>query len=60
MQLSGYNAAPALPCFEALNQSIKYVYHHPRVPVIHTRIKATTPSININDAKGEGEIIHIK
>ena len=31
MRLSGYNAAPSLPCWKVLDQLMRYLYHHPHV-----------------------------
>ena len=45
MRLSGYNANPNLQCFNALDQLLCYLYHHPHIPTMFPRKKVshTTP-----------------
>ena len=34
MRLSGYNANPNIQCFNALDQLLCYLYHHPHIPTM--------------------------
>ena len=60
MRLSGYNAAPSLPCWKALHQVMCYLYHKPHIPIMcpHRKVKET--QIKAHHAKGEAEITKIK
>ena len=37
MRLSGYNAAPSLPCWKALYHTIRYLFYKPHVPIMYPR-----------------------
>ena len=37
MRLTGYNANPKEPCFEALHQTMCYLFHHPHIPIMYSR-----------------------
>ena len=60
MRLSGYNAAPSLPCWKALYHTMRYLYHKPHVPIMYTRKKVEENKIVVLHPKGEGEIIDLK
>ena len=55
MRLSGYNAAPSLPCWKALDHTMRYLYHKPHVPIMYPRKKVEENKIVVHHAKGEGE-----
>ena len=60
MRLSGYNAAPSLPCWKALDHTMRYLYHKPHVPIMYPRKKVEENKIVAHHAKGEGEITDLK
>ena len=60
MSLSGYNAAPSLPCWKALDHTMRYLYHKPHVPIMYPRKKVEGKKIVVHHANGEGEITDLK
>ena len=60
MRLSGYNAAPSLPCWKALDHYMRYLCHIPHVPRMFPRTKVKEQKIVAHHAKGEAEITDIK
>ena len=60
MRLSGYNAAPSLPCWKVLDQLMRYLYHHPHVPIMCPAKKVNLTDITAHHAKGDAEITEIK
>lgn len=35
MRLSGYMCAPSIPAFQALHQTMEYLFHHPHLPIMY-------------------------
>ena len=60
MKLSGYNAAPSLPCWKALDHTMRYLYHKPHLPIMYQQKKVEENKIDARHAKGEGEITDFK
>ena len=60
MRLSGYNAAPTLACWKALDHLMRYLYHKSRVPIMFSRQKVKEPKISVHHAKGDAEITDLK
>ena len=60
MRLSGYNAALSLPCWKALDHTMRYIYHKLYVPIMYPRKKVKENKIVAHYAKKEGEITNLK
>ena len=60
MRLSGYIAAPSLPCWKALDHLMRYLYHKPHVPIMNSRRKVKETEIAAHHAKGDAEITDLK
>ena len=60
MRLSGYNAAPSLPCWKVLDHIMRYLFHKPHVPITYPRKKVEENKIIAHHAKGDGEITDLK
>ena len=60
MKLSKYNAVPSLPCWKALDHTIRYLYHKPHLLIIYPRKKVEENKIVAHHTKGKGEITDIK
>ena len=56
MRLSGYNAAPSLPCWEALDHLMIYLYHKPHVGIMYPSKKIVETEITVHHAKVDAEI----
>ena len=54
MRLAGYNANPNAKCFQALDQLLCYLYHHPHIPTMFPR-KKTTNETPIASHFGSGD-----
>ena len=55
MRLSTYLSAPRLPCYDALEQMMRYLYHHPHVPIMYPRKVSLNSPINVHFYKGYAE-----
>jgi hypothetical protein len=59
MRLSGYMAAPNAPIFEALHQTLCYLYHHPHLPIMYPSkpMKHGGDCLSTFWGKGQGEYL---
>ena len=57
MRLTGYNANPKAPCFQALHQTMCYLWHHPHVPIMYPRKDREEEPLSIYTKNGKAEII---
>ena len=55
MRLSTYLSAPRLPCYDAVEQMMRYLYHHPHVPIMYPRKTSNCSPMNIHFYKGYAE-----
>ena len=55
MRLSTYLSAPRLPCYFALDQMMRYLYHHPHIPIMYPRKSVITTPIKTHFYKGYAE-----
>ena len=51
IRLSGYNAAPSLPCWRVLDHLMRYLFHKSHVPIMLSRNKTKEPEISAHHAK---------
>lgn len=55
MRLTGYNANPKRPCFDALYQAMCYLWHHPHVPLMYSH--STTAQSDLHVKNGSAEFV---
>ena len=60
MRLSGYNAAPSLPCWKALDHLMRYLYHKPHIPIMYSSQKVKKPGISAHHVKIDAEITDLE
>jgi len=57
MRLSGYMACPKAPIFRALQQTMRYLYHHPHMPIIYPRHAIKDTPLKCHFSKGIAEVV---
>eukprot|EP00957_Ditylum_brightwellii_P056981 4318416-Ditylum_brightwellii.AAC.1 len=59
MRLSGYMVAPNKPNFDALQQCMAYLYHHPHKPIMYPRkpLNNLQPKLELHDGNGRAEYL---
>jgi hypothetical protein len=59
MRLSGYMAAPNAPIYDALHQTLCYLYHHPHLPIMcpSKQMKHGGDCLSTFWGKGQGEYL---
>ena len=57
MRLSGYNSNPKELCFKIMNQTMAYLYHHSRIPIMYARKIEVEKPLTLFVNKGKAEII---